>query len=370
MSDSELRTLVQRAVDETLEHHLDSLRGQLVSQICAQLGAMGTPAQSGAVPSAVLSAALNSIQRGTTQADILAALLQSTEPFARRAALLVLRGGAVVGWRSRGFSGGEPKGVTINSTSPLVDRVLAQRIPVSGPAAEFDSAFLAGVGRPAGDVLLVPLLVRDKVAAVLYADEGLPPGAIVEGRPAGRMDADALDCLVRFAGTWVELMGVRKAGASSPAEPETRRSLEASTAHSLSGKQESEHELQIEEAFPATRAAVASAVDPFAAPSSSSVASAGVQTQVMDEGELHRKARRFAKLLVDEIRLYNQEKVEEGRRNADLSSRLGMEIEKSRTAYAKRYGHSLGDSADYFQQELVRILANNNPDLLGSEDSS
>ena len=368
MSDSELRTLVQRAVDETLEHHLDSLRGQLVSQICAQLGARGTSSQSGAVPSAVLSAALNSIQRGTTQADILASLLQSTEPFARRSALLVLRGGAVVAWRSRGFSGGEPKGVTINSTSPLVDRVLAQRIPVSGPVSEFDSAFLAGVGRPAGDVLLVPLLVRDKVAAVLYADEGLPLGGRVEGSPTGRIDADALDCLVRFAGTWVELTGARKAGTSSPVEPETRRSLAASTAHSPPGNQESEHELQVEEAFPASRAA--SAVDPFAAPASSSVASAGVRTQVMDEGELHRKARRFAKLLVDEIRLYNQEKVEEGRRNADLSSRLGVEIEKSRAAYAKRYGHSLGDSADYFQQELVRILANNNPDLLGSENSS
>jgi hypothetical protein len=348
---------------------MGSLRVQLVNLICAQLGGMPASFQPGAAHSPVLSLALKSIQGGTTQADILAALLQSTAPFARRSALLVLRGGSLVAWRARGFSEGEPKGMTLDSGCPLVARVLAQRIPASGPLAEFDLAFLAGVGRPAGDVLLVPLLVRDKVAALLYADEGLQPGASVGGSPQERMDTDALDCLVRFAGTWVELMGVRKSGGASPVEPESRHSLGANSGPSLAARQDSEHELQIEQPFPAVRAAAASSVDPFAGPLPSA-ASAGVQTQVMDEDELHRKAHRFAKLLVDEIRLYNQEKVEEGRRHSDLLSRLGVEIEKSRNAYDKRYGHSLGGSTDYFQQELVRILANNNPDLLGSKDSS
>ena len=49
-------------------------------------------------------------------------------------------------------------------------------------------------------------------------------------------------------------------------------------------------------------------------------------------GRGHDRARRFAKLLVDEIKLYNQTKVAEGRNRCDLYSRLHEDIEKSRAA--------------------------------------
>jgi hypothetical protein len=79
----------------------------------------------------------------------------------------------------------------------------------------------------------------------------------------------------------------------------------------------------------------------------------------------HEKARRFAKLLVEEIKLYNQSKVAEGRARGDLYSRLREDIEKSRSAYQKRYGESVRD-VDYFTQELVRILADNNRAVMGA----
>jgi hypothetical protein len=82
--------------------------------------------------------------------------------------------------------------------------------------------------------------------------------------------------------------------------------------------------------------------------------------------EVHRKAKRFARLLVDEIRLYNKDKVNEGRESRDLYDRLREDIEKSRATYEKRFGQSDAGSADYFNQELVRILANNDATLLGS----
>src|SRR6185369_11572600 len=74
--------------------------------------------------------------------------------------------------------------------------------------------------------------------------------------------------------------------------------------------------------------------------------------------EVHKKAKRFAKLLVDEIKLYNQAKVSEGRQHRDLYDRLREDIDKSRAAYNKRYADSVSD-ADYFTSELVRILAEN-----------
>jgi len=81
--------------------------------------------------------------------------------------------------------------------------------------------------------------------------------------------------------------------------------------------------------------------------------------------EAHVKARRFAKLLVEEIKLYNQTKVAEGRARGDLYSRLREDIEKSRAAYHKRYGESVRD-VDYFSQELMRILADNNRTVMGA----
>jgi hypothetical protein len=84
------------------------------------------------------------------------------------------------------------------------------------------------------------------------------------------------------------------------------------------------------------------------------------------EDELHRKAKRFAKLLVDEIKLYNQAKVAEGRQNRDLYSRLREDIEKSRATYDKRYSETPAASANYFSQELVRILADNDVTLMGN----
>jgi len=69
---------------------------------------------------------------------------------------------------------------------------------------------------------------------------------------------------------------------------------------------------------------------------------------------------------MDEIKLYNQAKVAEGRKNRDLYDRLKEDIEKSRATYQKRYGSTSASSADYFNQELIRSLAEDDVSLLGS----
>ena len=60
-----------------------------------------------------------------------------------------------------------------------------------------------------------------------------------------------------------------------------------------------------------------------------------------EDADTHRKAQRFARLLVDEIKLYNQAKVTEGRKNKDLYDRLKEDIDKSRATYKKRYGNTV-----------------------------
>jgi hypothetical protein len=69
---------------------------------------------------------------------------------------------------------------------------------------------------------------------------------------------------------------------------------------------------------------------------------------------------------VEEIKLYNQSRVVEGKLNRDLYERLKEDIEKSRATYDKRYRETPVATADYFNQELIRILADNDISLLGA----
>jgi hypothetical protein len=81
--------------------------------------------------------------------------------------------------------------------------------------------------------------------------------------------------------------------------------------------------------------------------------------------DTHKRAQRFARLLIDEIKLYNKGKVEEGLKQKDLYDRMRDDIDKSRASYAKRYGSTVAVSGDYFVQELVRGLAQGDASTLG-----
>jgi hypothetical protein len=85
-----------------------------------------------------------------------------------------------------------------------------------------------------------------------------------------------------------------------------------------------------------------------------------------EDADTHRKAQRFARLLVDEIKLYNQAKVAEGRRHKDLYDRLKDDIEKSRGTFQKRYGGTAAANADYFSHELLRSLAEDDISIMGA----
>jgi hypothetical protein len=80
---------------------------------------------------------------------------------------------------------------------------------------------------------------------------------------------------------------------------------------------------------------------------------------------MHEEARRLARLLVSEIKLYNEDQVEEGRRNRDIYERLKEDIDRSRQMYDERVDPQILRSTDYFYQELVRILAAGDSKALG-----
>ena len=77
-------------------------------------------------------------------------------------------------------------------------------------------------------------------------------------------------------------------------------------------------------------------------------------------------ARRYARLLVSEIKLYNEAAVRAGRQKRDLLTRLAPEIERARRLYEERVSPAIGARAAYFQQELVHTLADGDSALLGN----
>jgi len=84
-----------------------------------------------------------------------------------------------------------------------------------------------------------------------------------------------------------------------------------------------------------------------------------------DDPKAHAEARRIARLLVSEIKLYHEEQLKEGRQHSDIYERLQKEIDLGRETYTHRVAGSVIAAHDYFHEELVRILGENDPSRLG-----
>jgi hypothetical protein len=327
---SSIRKDVEKTVAEAGQQRVQELRDDLVHRVTSELepALKGKPAE--APVSALLDSAIHSIQDSTSQTDILRALLDGAAHFSSRVALLVIKGDAAAGWQARGFDDNNGiKKLSVDAGSGLTGKALQSHGTASGAAKDFDSKFISQMGEPkTGKAWVIPLLVRDKIPAVLYADVGT--------HSDGESDTPALQLLTRTAGLWLEVLTLRKSAAATvEAPPEAPAEEHAPAAHAA--------------------AAAAAAAEPahVAAPSAA-------------DDEIHKKAKRFAKLLVDEIKLYNQAKVNEGRQHHDLYNRLKEDIEKSRASYDKRYGNTPAASGDYFNQEVIKVLAENDAALMGS----
>jgi hypothetical protein len=84
------------------------------------------------------------------------------------------------------------------------------------------------------------------------------------------------------------------------------------------------------------------------------------------EGDERRdEARRFAKLLVSEIKLYNEKQVLEGREHGNLYELLKEDIDRSRQMYDERIPEDVRANSNFFYEELVRVLADGKAETLG-----
>ena len=340
---------------------------------------------------AILKAAAEELDDQRSQADILNALVNRAASFAPRIAFFVVKNEHAIGWRARGLQGTVGDNAVRDISVPLSDNsvlsdVVNTRATWSGaPGSHPDNNhFISRLGEePPQRIAAIPLIARGKAVAVLYADS-----AALE---ADAISLEALETLVRVAGMAVELLAVaRPAPAERPAariEPTPQREPIAVTPEpveevTLTAPQEPESEVTaaqpVEEAAqPVAEVQPEVAIQPdeptpqFANPLGTArrytgSADAELPVEVSDDDRpQHVGARRFAKLLVSEIKLYNESKVKEGRDAKDLYGRLRDTIDRSREMYNKRYSATVGSQFDYFHHELVNTLAEGDEAKLG-----
>ena len=169
--------------------------------------------------------ALSSIESARTQVDVLTRFITQASAHASRVALLVLRNDRVTGWKAIGFdaSGGHDESVrTIDlgaEDDPFAAEVLrAQRSRVASPPDEASALRAALGGRPPARALLVPMVIRDRLAGLVWADE--LPGE------EGRLNEAAIEVLTFVTGLAVDLLAARKK-IPSPTLTPTGESIEA-----------------------------------------------------------------------------------------------------------------------------------------------
>src|SRR5581483_1578612 len=346
----QLAKRLESAIEPKLGHfeqELQQLRRDIkaVAEELAATVVSHTGSRSGANLGSLKNAVLE-IQRQSSQPDALKLLADQAAQFAPRVLLMVVKGTNALGWIGHGFSSAinsnlRNLSVPLN-TNCIIREVVRMQEPVLSTPAEYPESSLLldklGAAMPK-TIAAVPLLVRGKVAGAIYADSG----------DGGQIQIDALEMLSAACGVTLEiiLLGGRKDSPSTNG---------AKPPQSASGP------MRPEPSFGNGRARSASSIfaqtnsGPFEPPVTND--SGEIKTTEVEE------AARIARLLVQEIVLYNQAALDEGRRSRDIYNRLRDDIDRSRAAYDRRVSPKVGE--DFFYHEMVTVLGEGDPSRLGS----
>ena len=367
---------------------------------------------------AIVKSAITEINDQHSQGDILKTLVNRAVSFAPRVAFFVVKGQQASGWRGRGFEGTVGDQSIQQISLPLdADTVISSATRTlttwsGGPGSHGeDHLLLNRLGEESAQrIVAIPLTVRGRAVAVLYADSA--------GLDSESINLEALETLVRVSGMAVELLSVARAPKRASQEPsaaeeaavEEAPPVEATAPAAEITPSVAEEALsaytparEYEEPAPVTAGAESyvaestqlaesfevppveaareeeSVVSQAESPSAEAPQPLGtrrrygmdaelpVEVSSDEERRLHNDARRFARLLISEIKLYNEQKVAEGRRGGDLYDRLKEDIDRSRQMYEKRVTPSVATKFDYFYDELVGTLAEGDPSKLGSD---
>jgi len=308
---------------------------------------------------AVRAESVRRLDAAGSQVDALTIFLEECRKHASRAVLLVERRGRMEVWKSAGFDREreDERRISIPLDSAGAIARVREGFPQRLSSGNEISRALGAAD--AADAVVVPFVVRDKVSGAAYAD--------VSGAE-GTLDADAIALLTWLAGIVVDRLAKRKL-VPSPALRDVQSSADIAPSEappsfaSIPLPSEPAAPLPRDQGIPAPPPA-AVAARPVRRERPAAGASLGGPLAPNAPNERGDEARRFARLLASEIRLYNERAVTEGRARGDLYARLRQDIERGRRLYEERVPADVRSRADYYYEELVEVLAGGRPEAL------
>lgn len=298
------------AAQQALEHERHAVRTAADAQAAREREAGETRAAERQSQLAVTERLLSSVRaigQAGSLTDVLALLARCAAAEASRAVVLIQRDGVLQAVAACGFESA-PTQHKVEGNDVLETAIRGrQRVAVTPATAP------AFAGLPVDRAgLAVPVVVGGQAVAVLYADNSLAESPEV---PASWPEA-------------VEILGCHASAVLS-------QLTAVRTAQAMRLMRGSAHKSE-------DRTAGAS-------------------------GDEDQAARRYARLLVSEIKLYNESAVRVGREKRDLLIRLGPEVDRARRLYEERVPITVAARAQYFEQELRQTLADGDASLLGDQ---
>lgn len=257
-------------------------------------------------PATVL-AATRAIDDARSLSDALASLVRGAAAHAPRVALFIVNGNHLDEWSVAGVVPMSQEPIDVERGG-LLHAAAKRGVTVSTESGDPDHTPPAFASLPPGrHAIALPLMVGGQAVAVLYADSG-----VSEAGQSTHGWAEAVELLGRHAAACLAHLTAMR----------SLQLLQGGNGH------EPAHEVP--------------------------------------QPDEERRARRYAKLLVSEIKLYNEGAVRVGCEKRDLLHRLRAEIDRARRLYDERVPASVTARSSYFEQELVHTLAGGDPAALGS----
>jgi len=273
--------------------------------------------------------------------EIFRALLEGTVVGTPRAAVFLLREGRWKGWSSIGYSAKATQSqrqVTAPTDSGWLASLGTEEDVRWRSLAADESAPDFGQPREAEAVGL-PVRVGGKAVAILVAE-----------RHAGEQpwSPAALAILCQAARLRLELdLAWRRLKAQAPNAPP-------------SGSSTSKPSVRMPAAggggvlAPAAPATTPTEIAPWG----------GATAGVVEADPRREEARRYARLVATDIRLYNEEAVAVGRRERDLARRLDEQLQRGRDAFSHRFPDLGPDGMKLLDDAYVQVLAGGDSSLI------
>lgn len=215
----------------------------------------------------------------------------------------------------------------------------------------------------------IPAMLRAQAAAAsLSAGLGVLTNFVTLAlRPADRSSGGAQAA--------ADMLAAAAAGAAPAAKPH-REEIEEEELEAEEAAIEDEiaEGAPVEAGIPATEspavesvaAAPAAVEETPAAPEPEAPPPFDVTTLAPEVQEMHRRAKRVAKVAMQDIKMLRPKDVRAARENRDICIRLKDDLDKARKEYDRRFKALQDQPVDYFYDWLVAILADGDPEALGA----